>query len=401
MRIHDLIRLSLQNVRRRSSRAVLTMLGIAIGIAVVFFLISLGYGLQRMLLMRITTEATLRTLDVASSSTEKLPLSRSAVVGFSKIPNVVTASPRSSESVSVRRGTLNSETTMRTVGEEYPELGGLSLQLGSFGSGKQVVISPTLAQLLGMSVEDSLGASLQVRYEPSDASGRDVAGDDAEILEPQPRTDTVTVSGVLDGTFLENEMYLLVDSAAQIPEPFELVKVSVDSSDDLAGVRDRLVSEGYLVSSLSDTADQANKVFRILRFILGIFGVFSLLVAAVGLLNTMTIAFLERTNDIGIMRAVGASRRNIRMMFLIESTLIGFAGGVVGIVVGYLATGLFSLILWIVSKSLGGSSISIFYTPPWFLVFILATSLAVGFMSGLFPARRAGNLNTLAALRYK
>jgi putative ABC transport system permease protein len=413
MRINDLVTLSLQNVRRRSSRALLTTLGIAIGIAVIFFLISLGYGLQRMLLMRITTEATLRTLDVASPSVDRLPLTSKSVSEFNDSPNVEFVSPRSSQAVSVRRGTLNSETTLRMVDKNYPQLAGLVLSAGSFEvQAGSVVISPTLAELLGLSAESAIGTKLIVTF------------DSLEELEPQtgietiqgvetvtlsesvpsvtaPKQETYTISGILSQTSLENEMFRIVPTTAAIPEPYETIKVSVKSSGDLSSVRDRFVAEGYLVSSLSDTAEQAGRVFRVLRVILGIFGIFSLLVAAVGLLNTMTIAFLERTNDIGIMRAIGASRRDIRTMFLVESTLIGLAGGIIGIIMGFIGTGIVSLVLLVVSRSLGGGSLNIFYTPVWFILFILVTSIIVGFMSGIYPAKRAGNLNTLAALRYK
>lgn len=413
MRINDLVTLSLQNVRRRSSRALLTTLGIAIGIAVVFFLISLGYGLQRMLLMRITTEATLRTLDVASPSTERLPLTVDSVSSFSDVPNVEFVSPRSSQAVSVRRGTLNSETTLRMVDKNYPPLAGLALSSGSFaGQGDSVVISPTLAELLGLPAESAIGTKIVVTFDspeeagvqeiPSTAEGVEVLTLDEPIRPAsESKQETYVIGGILSSLSLENEMYRIAGTRAMIPAPYETIKVSVRSSGDLAGVRDRFVADGYVVSSLSDTAEQAGRVFRILRVILGIFGIFSLLVAAVGLLNTMTIAFLERTNDIGIMRAIGASRRDIRTMFLVESTLIGLAGGIIGVILGFVSTGLISLVLIIVSKSLGGQPLHIFYTPFWFILFVLATSIIVGLLSGIYPAKRAGNLNTLAALRYK
>lgn len=413
MRIHDVITVSLQNVRRRSSRALLTTLGIAIGIAVIFFLISLGYGLQRMLLMRITTEATLRTLDVASPSVDKLPLTRQEVTRFQKQPGVEHVSPRSSQAVSVRRGTLNSETTLRMVDKNYPELGGLTLSAGTWnGQADAVVISPTLLELLGLPVESAIGTKILVTFDsPEEFETQQTEEsitriESVSIEEPAPaytapKQETYTIVGILGETSVENEMYHAVSTVGAIPEPYETIKVSVDSPSILGPLRDLFVADGYLVSSLSDTADQANKVFRILRIILGIFGIFSLLVAAVGLLNTMTIAFLERTNDIGIMRAIGASRRDIQIMFLVESTLIGFAGGVIGVIFGFVGTGIVSLVLLVVSKSLGGGALSIFYTPPWFLLFILVMSIVVGFLSGVFPARRAASLNTLAALRYK
>jgi putative ABC transport system permease protein len=158
---------------------------------------------------------------------------------------------------------------------------------------------------------------------------------------------------------------------------------------------------GFLVSALSDVVTQANQIFGIIQVVLATFGVFSLFVAAIGLINTMTISLLERINEIGIMRAIGASSWDIKKIFLIESTLIGFFGGLVGIVLGMLGGLLFNIGLNLLAASLGGQSISIFHTPWWFIFFIIIFSAVVGFCSGILPAQKAGKLNALEALRYK
>jgi ABC-type antimicrobial peptide transport system permease subunit len=147
--------------------------------------------------------------------------------------------------------------------------------------------------------------------------------------------------------------------------------------------------------------EQANQIFRVAQIVLGIFGVVAVVVAAISLANTMTISLLERTQDIGIMRSIGASRRDIRNLFLIESTLIGLAGGVLGIILGFIGSVLFNLGLALLARVLGGQAVNVFYTPPWFLGFIIVFSTLVGFITGVFPARRAARLNPLRALRYK
>ena len=92
---------------------------------------------------------------------------------------------------------------------------------------------------------------------------------------------------------------------------------------------------GFIVSALSDTISQANKIFRLVQIILGIFGVVGLIVAGIGLINTMSITLLERTSEIGILRALGASKNDIRKLFLMESTISGFLGGIVGTGFGF------------------------------------------------------------------
>jgi len=115
----------------------------------------------------------------------------------------------------------------------------------------------------------------------------------------------------------------------------------------------------------------------------------------------MTISILERTQDIGTMRSIGGSREDIRNLFLIESTLIGFTGGVMGIVLGFIVGFIFNNGVRLLAKILGGKSVDLFHTPIWFIVFILIFSTSVGFITGILPARRASSLNPLRALRYK
>jgi putative ABC transport system permease protein len=117
--------------------------------------------------------------------------------------------------------------------------------------------------------------------------------------------------------------------------------------------------------------------------------------------NTMTVTLLERTAEIGIMRTIGASSGDIVILFAAEATIVGFLGGVVGILfgvgIGEISNGLLSL----VASNFGGESVRIFRYPLTFLVFIATFSAVVGFMTGMFPARRAAKINPLDAIRYK
>ena len=101
------------------------------------------------------------------------------------------------------------------------------------------------------------------------------------------------------------------------------------------------------------------------------------------------------------MRAIGAARTDIRNLFLIESTLIGLIGGVFGILLGFFGAFVFNLGIKLLARILGGQSVDIFFTPLWFMLFIIIFSTSVGFVTGIFPARRAAKLNPLQALRYK
>jgi putative ABC transport system permease protein len=117
--------------------------------------------------------------------------------------------------------------------------------------------------------------------------------------------------------------------------------------------------------------------------------------------NTMTVTLLERTGEIGVMRTLGASSGDIQTLFIAEAIIVGFLGGVMGIIfglsIGFTLNGLMN----VAASNFGGKSVSLFSFPIPFLLFIAAFSAVVGFLTGVFPARRAAGLNPLDAIRYK
>jgi putative ABC transport system permease protein len=153
------------------------------------------------------------------------------------------------------------------------------------------------------------------------------------------------------------------------------------------------------VSSLSDTVSQVNKLFSVVNIILGLFGIITLAVSSIGMFNTMTVALLERTREIGIMRSIGASKLDILSMFIIESTLMGFFGGIAGIILGIASGQIVNLIVNIAAKYMGGKPLNLFAYPLWFLGFIVVFSIFIGFATGIGPAKRASALDPLEALR--
>jgi putative ABC transport system permease protein len=185
------------------------------------------------------------------------------------------------------------------------------------------------------------------------------------------------------------------------PDYFDEVKIKVTDRQNLDLVRNSIMEKGFSVMALTDTVDEANKIFSIIQVILAMFGVVALVVSAIGMFNTMTIALLERTNEIGILRAIGATRREILFLFLTESIAIGFLGGAGGIFIGFLGTYLANFGFNFLAKVLGGQYVEIFYTPVWFVIFIIIFSTLIGLVTGIYPAKRASKLNPLVALRYK
>ena len=222
-----------------------------------------------------------------------------------------------------------------------------------------------------------------------------------EKLEKKEIDSPYVITGVIENE--ELSFFVASQGLEQFLSGLEYsrLKVKCRSSDVLDGVKDKLVGENFLVSSLSDTVKEVNNMFRIIKIILALFGTVALLVSAIGMFNTMTVALLERTKEIGIMKSIGASEKDILFIFLIESTTMGFLGGLSGIILGVISGGAVNLIVNAIAWKLGGQTLSLFYFPLWFILFVVGFSLFIGFLTGLVPARRASVIDPLDALRSK
>jgi len=398
MRLLDLFHLSLENFKSRKSRIIFTVLGVAVGIGAILFLVSLGFGLQKNLLEKITTEESLLTLDIAPTETKIISLTPDTLKEISKIPEVEKVSPQAIFPAQVTWKEITSETTLNLVNPDFFNLSGTLPNLGRSFTQKdtqKVVVNSSVAELFNLPPEQLLGKKLRFTLFLQES-------------EESPETKTFRVDKEFEvvGIFQEQgaspQVYLKKDDLKELSiKEYQFAKVKVKTSDQMEKVREKLISMGFMVSALSDTIEQANKIFKIIQIVLGIFGVIALIVAAIGLANTMTITLLERTNEIGIMRAIGASPSDIKWLFLGESAITGFLGGVGGIGIGIGAGQIFNGIINILARTLGGQSINLFYYPFWFILFIIFLSTLVGLVAGFWPARRAAKLNPLRALRYK
>ena len=396
MKVKDLTYLTLENFKNRKSRIILTVFGVAVAIAVVLSLVSFGYGLQKSLIENITTADSLLSLDITPSD-EAIKFDDSMVGDISKIKNVDKVSPQATfKGQASYNGTI-AGASIDVINSDFFTLNAKQPVSGRFFTDKdtkKIVVSSVTADLFGLDKQSILDKNMTYTLSYLDKDGTSTKevtfGNDFQVV------------GMVEGSGNVAEIYVNRKDFTFAPMAgYQFAKVKVTNSAFLNDIRTQIINKGFAVSSLSDIVDQANKIFQIVQITLGVFGTFALLVAAIGLVNTMTVSLLERTNEIGIMRAIGASPRDIQSIFLVESILIGLLGGVSGVAIGITVSEILSWLFNLLAKYLGGAPVRLFLYPFWFIFFIIVLSTIVGLLGGLWPSRRAAKMNPLEALRYK
>ena len=185
-----------------------------------------------------------------------------------------------------------------------------------------------------------------------------------------------------------------------------MVLVKADEVKSVLDITNAINDLGYQAYTPQSTVESINSFFLVLQVVFGGVGAIALLVAAIGIANTMTMAILERTREIGIMKAVGAKNKDILSIFLGEAAGIGLVGGIGGVVIGWGASKLLNVIAISyfssqTSSAMGTSLSMVTSTPIWLVAFALVFSIIVGLLSGLVPAIQAASLIPVNALKYE
>ena len=194
---------------------------------------------------------------------------------------------------------------------------------------------------------------------------------------------------------------LLQSNGPDQPGGYDAVILNVDTTANVAGVAQQIRKLGLGAATAQATIDKQVHDFNIISFVLGGVGLVALLIAALGVINTMIMAVLERTREIGVMRAVGAKRSTVRRLFTAEAAALGFFGGAIGVLIGYVAVLVANPVINSKLKVQHVKSTNILSVPVWLIFAVIVGTTLIGFASGLLPARRAARLDPVEALRYE
>ena len=408
MKFIDLFKLSTRMFKARTSRTLLTILGMSIGIGAILFLVSLGYGLQKTLLERITTSDSLLTLDVSEAKSGVISLNKEMIKTIESLPGVEEVSP--AFQITTQGYFDDMSVDLITIGCKFLFLrfGGYKAAAGVLLADDNVtgvVISSSIAKVFDKNPEDMLDKEITFSFfvpkiTTSSESVSDTIDEAASQFDRVESDKIYKIIGVIEGE--DNIIYTNISSLENLNiNVYGQAKVKTYSTEEMNVIRDTILEYWLLVSSLSDVVEQANQIFSVVQIILMLFGIIALVVSAIGMFNTMTITLLERTEEIGIMKSIGASDMIISAMFFMESAIMGFLGGCSGVAIGWFGGLGFNSIINFIAVRFGGEKVSLFYSPLWFVLSILAFSGVVGFLTGYVPARRASKIDPLDALRYK
>ena len=179
---------------------------------------------------------------------------------------------------------------------------------------------------------------------------------------------------------------------------YSSAQVNVDDLENVEAVSNEIRTLGFQTHSNAEYLESMQKQFAMIQAVLGGIGAVSLLVAAIGIANTMMMSIYERTKEIGVIKVLGCSLKNIRQMFLMEAGFIGLIGGVIGNILSLIMSFVINKVVGSMGAEMGMTS-GISYIPLWLILVSLLFAILVGMAAGHFPARRAMKLSPLAAIR--
>jgi putative ABC transport system permease protein len=460
MKGRDLSELAVRNLREATLRNSLTTLGVAVGVASLVAMLSLGVGLQTLASQRlnksglfdavfVTSRRAMRGMGggdgpprqkARSSHEGAKPLDEDARQSLAKIPNVTEVYPQIRFFTDVQYAGGNFSTNVMGLPESARTTGafdGMKGRYFSSGTANEAILQVEFAKELAPDPATLIDKDLTLRYaqrQDTPASDppkpKDIDQEMDEMMSGgisiQSKEKKLRVVGVTEsdpsaasGGFANGRLFIPLQVAEDlhVAQPTDVMEfgraggsrkvaymaltVRVKSPKDVTKVEDAIKNMGYSPFSLLDASRNLRLVFTVFDLFLGLFGSLALTVASLGIINTLVMAILERRREIGVLKALGATDRDVRSLFFAEAGAMGLFGGIFGVALGWLIGQALTWGTTIYLKRQDLPGVKISHVPWWLAASAIAFAVIVSLVAGLYPAARAAKLDPVEALRYE
>jgi len=463
VKARDLGELAVRNLREAILRNSLTTLGVAVGVASLVAMLSLGVGLQELASKRLANSGLFDTVLVTSrrnlrdfgrppaknsTAAEQLrALDDDARHEMERLPNVVEVYPQIRFPTEVRYAGNLYQTVVAGIPPSARGNGAFDGVQGAFFSSPgadEAIVQIEFAKELSEQTSTLIGKELVVRYverqplpSPTASADPGKTGNATQTSTPNsgdaqaggfsivPREKILHIVGIIEtepaagfGGFGNGRLFIPLDvasalRAAQVNDLREAVRTSTGKPtyasltvratkpSQVGAIEASIKSMGFATFSLLDATKNLRLFFTIFDLLLGIFGSLALAVATLGIINTLVMAILERRREIGILKALGAADRDVKQLFFVEAGVMGSLGGVFGVGMGWLIG---RGVTWGTNLYLQRQSLPpahVFSVPWWLVLGAIAFAIIVSLSAGLYPATRAARLDPVEALRYE
>jgi putative ABC transport system permease protein len=446
MKLRDLSDLAFRNLREAVLRNSLTTLGVAVGVASLVAMLSLGVGLQQLATSRLAKSGLFDSIFVTPKTNLRGPggppatrtpdakarlLDADARAEISRMPNVIEVYPQIRFFTEVRYDGKPYATMVAGMPESSKASGAFDGMQGHFFSSPdadEAILQAEFAKELNPQTSSLIGKDLILRYaerQSLGAQGGDAAGNSSgfsvvpkekhfviigvvetepasgfggfgsgRLLIPLPIAETLRAAQV-------NDLRDIIRGSSSDKPTYSSLTVRVKSPSLVEATEAKLKDLGFSAFSLLDASKSLRIFFSVFDLLLGIFGSLALAVATLGIINTLVMAILERRREIGVLKALGAADSDVKQLFFVEAGVMGLFGGIFGTLLGWLIGRSLTLgtNIYLHRQNLPGVDIS---SVPWWLVLLsILFAVGVSLAAGLYPASRAARLDPVQALRYE
>jgi putative ABC transport system permease protein len=450
MKTRDLADLAVRNLGEALFRNALTTLGVAVGVASLVAMLSLGVGLQQLASKRLSQSGLFDTIFVTPKNSfrgmgrpqrEVQPdrparaLDEDAREEIEKLPNVIEVYPQVRFFTEVRFNNKPYATVVAGMPDSSKNSGSFDGMQGHFFSSltaNEAILQVEFAKDLSEKPDSLLGQELILRYAERQALAPNAADPPGNAGEPSggfsvvPRELRLKIVGVVEtepaagyGGYGNARLLMPLETAAtlraaQVNDLRDIVRdskankttypslsVRAKSPSLVEALEASIKALGFNTFSLLDASKSLRTFFSVFDLLLGIFGSLALAVATLGIVNTLVMAILERRREIGILKALGAADSDVQQLFFVEAGVMGFLGGILGVLFGWLLGRALTYGTNVYLHRQNLNSIELSSVPWWLVLSALVFAVLVSLAAGLYPASRAAKLNPVDALRYE